>query len=166
MSDANVDRSKPGVAFVVRHPAHFIAFGFGSGLAPIAPGTFGSLVGIPFAYWLLPAYGDNAYALVLTVFFAIGVWACGVTGRALGIADYGGIVWDEVVGMMLVLWIVPLTPLWILAAFLLFRIFDIVKLPPASYFDLQWKNGLGVMMDDIAAAGHALIVLAIAMRFF
>ena len=166
MSDANVDRSKPGVAFLFRHPAHFIAFGFGSGLAPIAPGTFGSLVGIPFAYWLLPTYGNTVYAMVLVVFFAIGVWACGVTGRALGIADYGGIVWDEVVGMMLVLWIVPLTPLWILAAFLLFRIFDIVKLPPANTFDQQWKNGLGVMMDDIAAAGHALIVLAIAMRVF
>ena len=166
MSDVNVDRSQPGVAFVFRHPAHFIAFGFGSGLAPIAPGTFGSLVGIPFAYWLLPAYGHTVYAMVLAVFFAIGVWACGVTGRALGIADYGGIVWDEVVGMMLVLWIVPLTPVWIAAAFLLFRIFDIVKLPPANYFDRHWKNGLGVMMDDIAAAGHALIVLAIAMRFF
>ena len=159
-------RQKPGVGFVLSHPAHFIAFGFGSGLAPIAPGTFGSLVAIPIVWWLLPLVGNVAWACVIAVSFAIGVWACGVTGRALGIADYGGIVWDEVVGMMLVLWIVPLTPVWIAAAFLLFRVFDIVKLPPANYFDRHWKNGLGVMMDDIAAAGHALIVLAIALRFF
>jgi phosphatidylglycerophosphatase A len=152
-------RQKPGPAFVFRHPAHFIAFGFGSGLAPVAPGTFGSLVGIPIAWLLLPALSDVGYACVVIAAFALGVWACDVTGRALGIADYGGIVWDEVVAMLLVLWVVPLTPAWIAAAFLLFRVFDIVKLPPARYFDRNWKHGLGVMMDDIAAAGQTVIVL-------
>lgn len=150
--------------FVTGHPLHFLAFGFGSGLAPIAPGTFGSLVAIPLTLWLLPACGDVGYGLILAGAFAIGVWACEVTGRRLGIADYGGIVWDEVVAMMLILWLVPLTFGWILAAFLLFRLFDIVKLPPARQIDASWKNGFGVMMDDIAAALHTLIVLAIAQR--
>jgi phosphatidylglycerophosphatase A len=161
--NANTDRprAKANLRFVLRHPAHFIAFGFGSGLAPIAPGTFGSLVAMPIAWWLLPWTGDAIYACVVAVAFAIGVWACDVTGRALGIADYGGIVWDEVVAMLLVLWMVPMTIAWYVAAFLLFRVFDIIKLPPANYFDRHWKHGLGVMMDDIAAAGHTAIVLAV-----
>ena len=166
MSAPEARRVKANLAFVFSHPAHFIAFGFGSGLAPIAPGTFGSLVGIALAWWLLPACGNTIYAAILVAWFGIGVWACEVTGKTLGIADYGGIVWDEVVAMMLVLWFVPLTPFWIAAAFFIFRFFDIFKLPPASYFDRQWKHGLGVMMDDIAAAGHSLIVLAILLRIF
>jgi phosphatidylglycerophosphatase A len=150
-------------AFVFGHPAHFIAFGFGSGLAPVAPGTFGSLVAIPMALWLLPAYGEAGFAVILVAAFALGVWVCDLTGKALGVADYGGIVWDEIVAMMLVLWLLPaLTWTWIAAGFLLFRIFDIIKLPPARYFDTRWKNGFGVMMDDIAAALHTLIVLALA----
>jgi phosphatidylglycerophosphatase A len=75
--------------FVSGHPAHFIAFGFGSGLAPIAPGTFGSLVGIPLTLWLLPAYGDLGFGLVILGAFAIGVWACDITGKRLGVTDYG-----------------------------------------------------------------------------
>lgn len=163
MTPLPMQRQKPGLGFVFRHPAHFLAFGFGSGLAPVAPGTFGSLVAIPIAWFLLPALSPIGYACVVITAFAVGVWACDVTGRALGIPDHGGIVWDEVVAMLLVLWLVPLTPVWIVAAFLLFRFFDIVKLPPANYFDRHWKHGLGVMMDDIAAAGHTLIVLAIAL---
>ena len=152
--------------FEFGHPAHFIAFGFGSGLAPVAPGTFGSLVGIPLTLWLLPAYGDLGFGLILAGEFAIGVWACDVTGKRLGVADFGGIVWDEVVAMMLILWFVPLQPWWILCAFLLFRLFDIIKLPPARQIDSHWKSGLGVMSDDIAAAVHTLIVLAILQRLF
>jgi phosphatidylglycerophosphatase A len=151
--------------FVVAHPAHFIAFGFGSGLAPVAPGTFGSLVGIPITLWLLPAYGDIGFGFIVLGAFLLGVWVCDVTGKRLGIADYGGIVWDEIVAMMLILWLVPaLTWGWITLAFVLFRIFDIVKLPPARHFDARWKNGFGVMMDDVAAAFHTLVVLAIAQR--
>ena len=152
--------------FVSGHPAHFIAFGFGSGLAPVAPGTFGSLVAIPLTLWLLPAYGDSGFGLIVAGAFAIGVWACDVTGKRLGIADYGGIVWDEVVAMMLVLWFVPLRPGWIVLAFLLFRLFDIIKLPPARQIDTHWKSGLGVMLDDIVAAVHTLIVLAILKQLF
>src|SRR5512144_660547 len=133
--------ARADLPFVFGHPAHFIAFGFGSGLAPVAPGTFGSLVAIPLTLWLLPAYGDIGFGLIIAGAFVLGVWVCDITGRRLGIADYGGIVWDEVVAMMLVLWLLPaLTWGWILAAFLLFRIFDIVKLPPARHFDARWKN--------------------------
>src|SRR5450759_1963133 len=145
--------------FVLGHPAHFIAFGFGSGLAPVAPGTFGSLVGIPLTLWLLPAYGDVGFGLIIAGAFAIGVWACDITGKRLGITDYGGIVWDEVVAMMLILWIVPLRPWWILLAFLLFRLFDIIKLPPARQFDAHWKIGLGVMLDDIAAVSYTHLTM-------
>lgn len=132
----------------------------------MAPGTFGSLVGIPLTWWLLPAYGDVGFGLIIAGAFAIGVWACDITGKRLGITDYGGIVWDEVVAMMLILWIVPLRPWWILLAFLLFRLFDIIKLPPARQLDAHWKSGLGVMLDDIAAAVHTLIVLALLQRIF
>ena len=156
---------RPGWRFVFGHPAHFIAFGFGSGLARFAPGTWGSLVAIPLTLWLLPAYGDVGFGLIILGALLLGFWVCDITGRRLGIADYGGIVWDEVVALMLVLWLLPsLTWLWIGVAFVLFRIFDIVKLPPARYFDRRWKNGVGVMMDDIAAALHTLIVLALAQR--
>src|SRR6185295_18958155 len=113
--------------FVVAHPAHFIAFGFGSGLAPVAPGTFGSLVGIPITLWLLPAYGDIGFGFIVLGAFVLGVWVCDITGKRLGIADYGGIVGDEIVAMMLILWLVPaLTWGWITIPFLLFRVFDIV----------------------------------------
>ena len=80
--------------------------------APVAPGTFGSLVGIPLTLWLLPAYGDLGFGLLILGAFAIGVWACDITGKRLGVTDYGGIVWDEVVAMMLILWFVPLRPWW------------------------------------------------------
>ena len=151
--------------FVFGHPAHFLAFGFGMGLVPIVPGTFGTLIGIPLTLWLLPTYGDVGFGLIVAGAFLVGVWACDITGKRLGVADHRGIVWDEVVAMMLVLWLVP-TLTWksIVVAFVLFRFFDIVKLPPAKHFDTRWKNGLGVMMDDIAAALHTLIVLAIVHR--
>jgi phosphatidylglycerophosphatase A len=158
--------ARPNLRFVLGHPAHFIAFGFGIGMVPIVPGTFGSLLGIPLTLWLLPTYGDVGFGLIVAGAFLIGVWASDLTGKRLGVADHRGIVWDEVVAMMLVLWLVPvLNWRWIGVAFVLFRFFDIVKLPPAKFFDTRWKNGLGVMMDDIAAALHTLIVLAIVQRF-
>jgi len=157
--------SRPDWRFVVSHPAHFIAFGFGAGMAPIVPGTFGTLVAIPLTLWLLPAYGDVGFGLIVLGAFLLGIWVCDIVGRRLGVADHSGIVWDEVVAMMLVMWLLPaLTWGWIGLAFVLFRIFDIIKLPPARYFDTRWKNGMGVMMDDIAAAFHTVIVLALVKR--
>jgi phosphatidylglycerophosphatase A len=152
------------LSFILGHPARFIAFGFGAGLAPVAPGTFGTLVAIPLAYLLRHALSDAAYLLLLPLWFALGVWACVRTGRELGVHDYGGIVWDEVVAFMLVLFFVPATWLAQAVAFALFRFFDIVKPPPIRQVDAHCHGGFGVMADDILAAFYALLVLALWQR--
>ncbi len=152
---------KPSWRFLFSHPAHLLAFGFGSGLARRAPGTFGTLVAFPL-YWLLaPLLSEELFILMLVLAFALGVWICGFTGRALGVADYGGIVWDEIVAMLLVLFFTPPGLAWSLLAFILFRFFDILKPPPIRYFDSNWHGGLGVMFDDLLAAGYALMCLAL-----
>jgi len=152
---------KPGWRFLFSHPAHLLAFGFGSGLASKAPGTFGTLVAFPMYWYLAPRLSDAVFLLVLIWSFAIGVWVCDITGKALGVADYGGIVWDEVVAFVLVLFFTPPGWQWSLLAFVLFRFFDIVKPPPVRYFDSNWHGGLGVMFDDLLAAGYALLCLAL-----
>lgn len=152
---------KPGWRFLFSHPAHLLAFGFGSGLARRAPGTFGTLVAFPLYWYLAPRLSDALFLLVLACSFAIGVRACDITGKALGVSDYGGIVWDEVVAFLLVLFFTPPGWEWSLLAFALFRFFDIVKPPPIRYFDSNWHGGLGVMFDDLLAAGYALLCLAI-----
>ncbi len=160
-SDHDELRVQPSWRFLFQHPAHFLAFGFGSGLARKAPGTFGTLVAFPL-YWYLSANVSDAWFLFILIWsFALGVLACDITGKSLGVADFGGIVWDEVVAMLLVLFFTPAGWQWSLLAFALFRFFDIVKPPPISHFDKNWHGGLGVMFDDILAAGYALLCLAI-----
>jgi phosphatidylglycerophosphatase A len=154
----------PTLPFMLHHPAHFIALGFGAGLAPFAPGTFGTLVAIPIALALDRYAGDMGFALAIVALFLIGTWASGVTGRALGVPDHGSIVIDEVVAFLVVLFFAGLTPLRIAVAFALFRFFDIVKPPPIRQLDAALKNGVGVMLDDIVAAGYALLVFALAAR--
>ncbi len=154
----------PTIAFLFRHPAHFIALGFGAGLSPWAPGTLGTLLAIPMALWLRWYAGDIEYAVVLVVLFGIGVWASQVTGRELGQPDHGGIVIDEVVAFLLVLFFTGITPERIALAFALFRFFDIVKPPPIRQLDARMKNGLGVMLDDLLAAGFTLLVFAVGQR--
>lgn len=156
---------KPNVRFLLSHPAHLLSFGFGSGLARKAPGTVGTLVAFPIYWFLAPRLSDPIFILVLIWAFAIGVWVCDKTGKALGVADYGGIVWDEIVAMLLVLFFTPPGWEWSLLAFALFRFFDIVKPPPIRYFDSNWHGGLGVMFDDLLAAGYALLCLAIIKTF-
>jgi phosphatidylglycerophosphatase A len=156
----------PTLRFLFAHPAHFLALGFGAGLAPVAPGTFGTLVALPLAA-LLRAYApDSVYLIALVIAFAVGVWAAGRTGRELGVGDHGAIVWDEVVAFLLVLYFVGADPLREAFAFLLFRFFDIVKPPPANYIDRHWHGGFGVMADDILAAFYALLVLSLWQRAF
>jgi len=151
---------------MLRHPAHFIALGAGSGLMRVAPGTAGTLVAFPL-YALLALYCTPLQQLVLiTLGFLLGIWACARTGDALGVVDPGAIVWDEIVAFMLVLFFTPAGYLWHALAFGLFRLFDIVKPPPIGYFDRRWKSGFGVMFDDLLAAFYALIVLAVAKVFF
>ncbi len=155
---------RPDAAFVFAHPAHFVAFGFGTGLARVAPGTFGTLLAFPL-YWLIARYDASLALLGATaLFFLVGVWACDLTGRHLGVADHGAMVWDEVVAFLLVLAIVPAEPAWQAAAFVLFRAFDIAKPWPIRHFERRWKNGFGVMFDDLLAAGYTLLALAIAQR--
>jgi phosphatidylglycerophosphatase A len=149
---------------VLSRPAHFIAFGFGAGLMPFAPGTWGTLVAFPI-YWLVgPQIEPIEFLLAIVALFALGVWACGATGRALGVPDHGGMVWDEVVAFLLVLFLVPASWQWQTAGFVLFRLFDILKPPPIRYYDRTFKSGFGVMLDDLVAAFYTLIVIAVAAR--
>jgi phosphatidylglycerophosphatase A len=151
----------PSWRFLFSHPAHLLSFGFGSGLARKAPGTFGTLVAFPMYWFLAPRLSDALFIFVLIWSFAVGVWVCDITGKALGVADYGGIVWDEIVAMLLVLFFTPPGWEWSLLAFALFRFFDIIKPQPIRYFDSTWHGGLGVMFDDLLAAGYALLCMAV-----
>ena len=140
-------------------PARVIATGFGVGLVPRAPGTAGTLAAWPLGWWLagLPM---EIVLPVIVFLFMIGVWACGVTGRQLGVADHRSMVWDEVVAFLLVLAVLPRALDWQAAGFVLFRAFDIAKPWPIHAFEERYKGGFGVMGDDILAAGYTLIVLA------
>jgi phosphatidylglycerophosphatase A len=156
---------RPTAGFLLRHPAHFIALGFGTGLAPVAPGTFGTLLAVPvFAalnVWLPPLslFG------VIVVLFGIGIWACERTAHDLGIPDHGSMNWDELVAFALVLLMTPVGWGWQAFAFVAFRFFDIVKPPPIRHFERAMKGGLGVMFDDVIAAFYALLLVAVARQF-
>jgi len=155
----------PTLAAICRSPAQFLAFGLGSGLIRPASGTWGTL--LAWSLWQLgaPLMPDAALGLFLALAFLIGCWACDVAGKAVGHADHVGMVWDEMVAFWLVLWLVPDSWLSQVLAFVLFRFFDIVKPPPIRFFDARLKGGFGVMFDDILAAGYALLVMALAVRF-
>ena len=157
---------KPTPRFVASHPAHLIAFGFGAGLAPAAPGTAGTLLAWAVGWLLVAAISPAVLVGALAACFLLGIWACQLTGKRLGIPDHGGMVWDEIVAFLLVLAILPKSFAWQLAGFLLFRFFDIVKPPPIRWFERRYKGGFGVMFDDLLAAGYTLLVLAVARRLF
>jgi phosphatidylglycerophosphatase A len=156
---------RPAPGFVFSHPAHAVAFGFGAGLAPAAPGTFGTLLGWAIG-WALGGLHPGFVLLAAVMCFAIGVWACEVTGRDLGVADHGSLVWDEVTAFLLILAIVPRELAWQAAAFGAFRFFDIAKPPPIRYCERRYGGGFGVMFDDLVAAAYALLVLAGVKRLF
>jgi phosphatidylglycerophosphatase A len=157
---------RPGLSFACLHPAHFIALGFGAGASRFAPGTVGTLLAFPLWWLLEPAYGPLEFGLIVGILFAIGVWACELTGRHLGVADHGAMCWDETVAFLAVLAIVPAEPGWQIAAFFLFRAFDVVKPPPIRDFERRFKGGFGVMFDDLLAAGYTLLALAVVKRIF
>lgn len=157
---------RPTPRFVASHPAHLVAFGFGAGLSPWAPGTAGTLLAWPFGWALAAAPRPSLALAAIAALFLLGVWACGLTGRRLGVHDHGGMVWDEVVAFLLVLVVVPRSLAWEAAAFVLFRLFDIVKPPPIRWFERRYQGGFGVMLDDLLAAGYTLLLLAFIRRIF
>ena len=164
MTTERMTSEPPTLAFLLRHPAHFIALGFGAGLAPAAPGTIGTLVAIPIALLLRANTGDAAFIAVIVILFLVGAWAAQVTGRNLGVPDAGCIVIDEVAAFLLVLFFTGTDWVRIAFAFVIFRVFDIVKPPPIRQLDAAMKNGVGVMLDDLLAAGYTLLVFALWQR--
>ena len=143
-----------------RNPIHFLAFGFGSGALPVAPGTFGTLAAIPI-YLLMEPLTLWLYLAVVVVITALGVWLCHVTSRDLGVHDHPGIVWDEIAGYLITMIAAPTGWLWVLLGFILFRIFDIIKPWPIGWADRQVSGGLGIMLDDVLAAAYAWLLLQV-----
>ncbi len=159
------------------HPAHWLALGFGSGLAPRAPGTVGTLWGwvafLVFDPWL----GAAGWAMAIALGLVVGLWACTRTAQHLGVADPGAIVWDEVLAIWIVLWLLMPAPWWAqLGAFALFRYFDAAKPGPVGWADrlfklrpgqaIGWRQGLGILFDDLVAAGCTLVFIALWVRLW
>jgi phosphatidylglycerophosphatase A len=155
-----VTAAQPTASFTFSHPAHAIALGFGAGLSRVGPGTAGTLAAWPFGWYLGGVIAPSVLIAVLAAAFLIGMWACELTGRHLGVSDHSAMVWDEIVAFLLVLAIVPRDLAWQCAAFVLFRAFDIAKPPPIDWFDRRLRGGFGVMFDDLLAAGYTLVCLA------
>lgn len=143
-----------------RNPVHFLAFGFGSGAMPVAPGTFGTLVAVPIYWWLQPLT-LWLYLAVVVVVTLVGIWLCHITSRDLGVHDHGGIVWDEIAGYLITMIAAPPGWQWMVVGFVLFRFFDILKPWPIGWADRHVQGGLGIMLDDVLAAFFAWAVLQV-----
>ena len=135
---------------VWRNPIHFVAYGFGSGAMPIAPGTAGTLVAV-IIYLLLPQISPLIYVSLLLISFVFGVWICGKTAQDIGIKDPSGIVWDEFLGYWITMFMAPSGWIWVIIGFVLFRLLDIVKPWPIKWADKQIGGGMGIMLDDVLA---------------
>ena len=155
---------RPDLRFLVARPSHLVALGLGTGLSRYAPGTFGTLLGWLLFYPLNLVLTPVTWAGFLVIAFAIGVWVCGIAGRALGVADHGSIVFDEIVAIWCVLALLPNDWHWHLLGVVVFRFFDIVKPPPIGFFDRRFKNGFGVMWDDLFAAFYSVLLIAGGLR--
>ncbi|MBK1718013.1 phosphatidylglycerophosphatase A [Thiocystis violacea] len=153
--------ARPSTGFDRRKITHWIAFGFGSGLSPKAPGTVGTLAAIPLYLLMSPLHWMLYVGLVL-VFTVAGIWICGSVARDIGGKDPSAIVWDEFVGFLITMLAAPPGWLWILVGFLAFRLFDIWKPWPIRVVDQRMEGGLGIMLDDVIAGVMAALVLLIA----
>jgi len=158
-SDQPVTAAQPRV---FSSPVQFLAFGFGSGLMPKGPGTAGTLMAVPL-FLLMADWGLPLYTVVVFVTAILGIWICGAASRQLGVHDHGGIVWDEFVGYWITMWAVPVSWLWVIAGFVVFRVFDILKPWPISVLDKKVGGGFGIMIDDVVAGIMACITLHLAM---
>ncbi|RMF98675.1 MAG: phosphatidylglycerophosphatase A [Gammaproteobacteria bacterium] len=151
--------ARPPWQRLLRDPVHCLAFGFGAGCSPLAPGTAGSLLGLALFLMLPPLPWPWLLGLLAAV-LAFGVWVCGASARRLGVHDHPGIVLDEIAGMWIVAASLPRQPGWLLAGFIAFRLFDIFKPWPIRDVDHSVRGGLGIMLDDVIAAVYAALLLA------
>ena len=150
---------------VLKDPVHWPAFGFGLGLLPVAPGTWGSMLGV-LLFWILIPLGLPVYLAIVAAFLLVGIWIAGESARRIGVHDHPGIVWDEVVGMMLALAVIEPRPAWMVSGFALFRVADIWKPWPIRDLDHRLHGGLGIMLDDVIAAVYAAVALVLLRLFF
>jgi phosphatidylglycerophosphatase A len=150
--------SKPAVTFDLKKPVQFLALGFGSGLAPKAPGTFGTLAAIPI-FLLLTMLTPLYYMIAVIIMSIAGIYICGKAADDVGVHDHPSIVWDEFVGYFITMFMVPISWQSVLVGFLLFRFFDIFKPWPISFIDKKVSGGFGIMLDDVIAGVFALIIM-------
>ncbi|MEX2131532.1 MAG: phosphatidylglycerophosphatase A [Pseudohongiellaceae bacterium] len=150
--------SSQSVPVFWKHPLHLLAFGFGCGASPKAPGTVGTALAVAI-YLLLPSMHWLVYLLFLAITFGLGIWICEVTSRDLQIQDHPGIVWDEFVGYWITMFLAPSGWIWVVAGFAMFRLLDIVKPWPVGWADRQVHGGLGIMLDDAIAGIMAALTL-------
>jgi phosphatidylglycerophosphatase A len=143
---------------ILSDPVLFLAFGFGSGLAKKAPGTLGTLAAVP-VYWLFAQTNIFVYSLLTVAVTIAGIWICGIAAEKLGEHDFGGIVWDEIAGYLITMWLVPFTWQAMVIGFLLFRVFDIIKPWPIKWVDQRVDGGFGIMLDDVLAGVFAGILV-------
>lgn len=143
---------------LMRDPVHLLAFGFGAGLSPYAPGTFGTLIAIPIVLFVMQ-FGVVAHWAFAIVASCVGIYICGESARRLGVHDHPGIVWDEITGFAITMLAAPAQFYWVLAGFALFRLFDIWKPWPIREADHSLAGGLGIMLDDIIAGVFAAVIL-------
>ena len=141
-----------------KYPVHFLAYGFGTGLMPIMPGTFGSLVGVAF-FWFMAPLAPLPYAGIVIGLGIAGVFICGQTARDTGAVDPGFIVWDEIVGLLVAIYLMPRDWRWMVNGFILFRLFDVWKPYPIRAVEENLGGGLGIVMDDVLAGLYTLAIL-------
>jgi phosphatidylglycerophosphatase A len=153
-----MSKNKSTEKFTLTDPIQFLALGFGSGLAPKAPGTFGTLSAVPI-FLLMSALTPLYYAVIVTLMAVAGIYICQKAADAAGVHDHGAIVWDEIVGFLITMFMVPLSWQSILVGFALFRFFDILKPWPISFIDKKVHGGFGIMLDDVLAGFFALIIM-------
>ncbi|MGS2722807.1 phosphatidylglycerophosphatase A family protein [Porticoccus sp. GXU_MW_L64] len=150
---------------LLKNPVHLLAFGFGSGLSPKAPGTVGTLVAV-LLYLPLSQLALPWYLLAVVLAAVLGIYLCGKSARDLEVHDHPGIVWDEFVGFWLTMAALPATWYWVVAGFVLFRVFDIAKPWPIGWCDRRVHGGTGIMLDDLLAGIYSWIILFAAYQFF
>ena len=144
-----------------KYPIHFLAYGFGTGLVPVAPGTFGSLIGV-LLFWFMAPMSPLPYAALVLVLFVAGIFICSQTARDIGATDPGVIVYDEIVGFLVAMYLLPFDWRWLVAGFVLFRLFDILKPFPINLVEKKLGLGSGIMADDLIAGLYALAILQLA----